>query len=312
MKFFFITTNVGRITGEYAGSSTEWLFYVHTFLWAFLPWTLYVLVSLFTEIKTGFKNKEQSAWSFYLLGSVGVLFIILSVARGKAPNYFFIEIVPIAIITAKWLTIFETENRKKRTVLIRWQVIFVGIFALGLVFVFATLSFVKLWVALLIALLLIGAVYYFLKQKKPILNNALLLSVLIIGGLNLFLNSAVIPELYTYQGARQALSIFNEHKKENSQLYNFETEGNELYFYSKENVIQIERWDELRAAMKTGNAWIYTNEIKCKNIIDMKMKIDTIYEVRQRGMNRISLKFLNPSTRESSLKTYYLMVSEDN
>lgn len=312
LQFFFITNNVGRITGEYAGSSTECLFYVHTFLWAFLPWTLFVLFSLFTEIKTGFKNKEQLAWSFYLLGSVGVLFIILSVARGKAPNYFFIEIVPIAIITAKWLTIFENENHKKPTVLIQSQVIFVCVFALGLVFVFATLFFVKLWVALLIALLLIGAVFYFLKQKKPTLNSVLLLSALIIGGLNLFLNSTVIPELYTYQGARQALSVFNEHKKAGSKLYNFETEGNELYYYSKENVSQIEKWDELRAAMNTGKAWIYTNEIKYKNIVDMKYDIDTVFTVRQRGMNRINLKFLNPATRENSLKAYYLIVAGDN
>ena len=39
LKFYFISNNIGRITGELAGSNTDYFFYLHTFLWAFLPWT---------------------------------------------------------------------------------------------------------------------------------------------------------------------------------------------------------------------------------------------------------------------------------
>ena len=131
VKFFFITNNVGRITGEYAGSSTEWLFYGHTLLWAFLPWTLFVVVSFISEIKSWFIRKTEYGWSFYLLGSVLILLFILSVARGKAPNYFLITITPIAVVTANWLSRFYILQEKRQRILQTSQMVFAGLLFVG-------------------------------------------------------------------------------------------------------------------------------------------------------------------------------------
>jgi hypothetical protein len=61
--------------------------------------------------------------------------------------------------------------------------------------------------------------------------------------------------------------------------------------------------------MEKPGTWLYTNEIKYRDIVGMNYNIDTVYQIRQRGMNRINLEFLNPKSREKSLKTNYLIVT---
>jgi hypothetical protein len=83
----------------------------------------------------------------------------------------------------------------------------------------------------------------------------------------------------------------------------------ELFFYSKQPVGEIKNWEYLHEVMEMPGTWLYTNEIKYNEIIKMNYNIDTVYQIRQRGMNRINLEFLNPKTREQSLKPLYLIVT---
>lgn len=52
LKFFFWDSQFGRFfnTGPIQGEG-DWLFFVHTILWAFLPWALYLVIICFNGIK---------------------------------------------------------------------------------------------------------------------------------------------------------------------------------------------------------------------------------------------------------------------
>lgn len=254
LKFYFITNNFGRISGSYAGSSNDYFFYIYNALWAFLPWTVFVVFALVTEIKSWFNSKIRNIWGIYLLGSVFVLFLILSIAKGKAPNYFLIAVAPIAVLTGKWVEAF-------------------------------------------------------INSGKFNLKNLILYITVIAGSFNLYLNTIVIPGLFEYQGARQVLKLYETNQVPQNQLYNFDLEEYELFFYSKQPVGEIKNWEYLHEVMEMPGTWLYTNEIKYNEIIKMNYNIDTVYQIRQRGMNRINLEFLNPKTREQSLKPLYLIVT---
>jgi hypothetical protein len=92
-------------------------------------------------------------------------------------------------------------------------------------------------------------------------------------------------------------------------LFNFELEDYGLFFYARQPVENIDNWDTLYNRMAKQGTWLYTNEIKYNDIIKLNYNIDTVYEIKQRGMNRISIEFLNPKTREQSLKSNYLIVT---
>ena len=254
IRFYFITNNFGRISGGYAGSSRDPFFYLYNMIWAFLPWTAIVFASLFREIKSYFLEGNNDKWGFPLSASLLFIFLVLSIAKGKSPNYMLIIIAPTMVLTAKWLTKEKHEN------------------------------------------------------KRIHLNpNRMLVLFLLAGIFNIFLNGYLLPRLFKYQGPRQVLNIFEKHSNSDKKLYNFEIDEYALFFYAKEIPENLTDWNRVYSVLEKPDTWIYTNNIKYNDITGMEYKIDTIYEIKNRGMNKMSFQFLNPLTRQQSLKTHYLI-----
>ena len=306
LKFFFITNNFGRITGEYAGSNSDPFFYLHTLLWAFLPWTFFVVYSIASEIRGWFKKGNSNSWSYYLLGSTLVLVLVLSIAKGKAPNYFVIAVAPISVVLAKWLSQFSLLNHKLQRQIIFGQYIVLLIQASLFIFLFSVYSFLGLWLPIILLATCLSIVFVLYLFKSGALNQVLLLSIIIGASLNVYLTTQLLPHLFAYQGARQVLEIFESKKKEGEILSNFELEEYELFFYANDTVNEIADWNELYDVMEKSGTWLYTNEIKYRDIIQMNYAIDTIYTIKQQGMNRLNFKFLNPKTCKESLNSNYL------
>ncbi len=309
IRFYFITNNFGRITGDYAGSSTDYFFYFHTLLWAFLPWTIFVVAAIVAEIRGWFRKSTGSEWGFFLLGSVLVLLLVLSIAKGKAPNYFLIAIPPVAVVAAKWILKFDSFSAKFQQRLMVSQIIFIGFLTAFLVFTLIQLAGHKIMLPAAIVIFSVLIVFVLRKNRMAGFYKIILTSVLVAGVLNLIINVAVLPDLFAYQGPRQVLKIYNENKSPQSKLYNLNIEEYALFFYAGERVENITNWVELKAAFALPDAWIYANEIDYREMLFQKFDIDTVYHVKQRGMNKVSLKFLNPKTRGQTLKTNYLIVT---
>lgn len=253
ITFYFITNNFGRISGSYAGSSNDPFFYLYNLLWAMIPWTWFVLKGLTAEIKS-WKTKNSDSCGISLVLSLIVLFIILSIAKGKAPNYMLICIAPLGLITAKWISI---ENQSEK------------------------------------------------RERKNMQN--LFYSLLISAVINLFMNVYLLPELFKHQGPRQVISLFEQDKSPDKKLYNLEIDEFALFYYAKEMPENLTDWNRIYDILDKPNSWIYTNSIKYKDITGMNYKIDTVYTIRQRGMNKISLQFLNPAKRNEALYDHYLI-----
>jgi 4-amino-4-deoxy-L-arabinose transferase-like glycosyltransferase len=309
LKFFFITNNVGRITGSYAGSSTDYFYAIHTILWAFLPWTIIVVAALFSTVKDWFLRKPNLKWSYYLLGGVFILLFILSVAKGKAPNYFMIAVAPISVVTAGWIANFNSFSIKTQRRLLVSQIIFTWLISAFSLFIILVLSQGEILILAVSLVLFVSVAFLLVEFKITSFRKVVLASVFAISILNLMMNYKILPGLFAYQGARQVLTLYEEKNLPQTQLYNFELEEYNLFFYASKPVQNIDNWDDLYKTMATPGTWLYTNEIKLNDILTMNFNIDTIYQIRQRGMNRINIEFLNPKTREQSLKTNYLIVT---
>lgn len=309
LKFYFITNNIGRITGKYAGSSSDPFFYIHTLLWAVLPWTVFVSGAIVFEIKSWITKKENNIWGVYLLGSVLLFVFILSIAKGKAPNYFLIVVPIISVLTANWVSHFSEISKRLQLFFIRFQIVIIA--WLGATFIFISIVFVPdaIWIPCTIIFFTSSAIFIAFKTPAERINKTMLISIIVIGSSSLLLNVKILPDLYKYQGAKQVLALFEKNAGKDKHLYNFELEEYEMFFYAKDPVAQINNWEELYDVIEKPGTWIYTNSIKYNDILNMKYKFDTIYEIRQNGMNRINMQFLNPGTRENSLTTNYLFVT---
>lgn len=307
LRFYFITNNVGRITGKLAGSNSDPFFYLHTLLWAFLPWTFFVVFALFTEVKTWFNKTQKKLWSYFLLGSVFVMLLILSIAKGKAPNYFLIAVAPISVFVGNWLNVLANYSPQDQKRILFWQNIFVGLLGVFLVFLVVVYRLNGIYLPLFILLLSISLIVYSRKIETTGIKRMVLLSVIIVSSLNLYLNIQLLPAFYNYQAARQVLSIYEIEKELTDKLYNFHTEDYELFFYAQDSVIQINNSPDYNEMIKNKGTWLYTTKSGYDEFVRYGFKMDTVYYIPNKGMNKLNLKFLNPKTRESSLDTSYLI-----
>lgn len=303
LKFYFIDNNIGRVTGRVAGSNSDPFFYLHNLFWALLPWTLPVLAGLFLEIRNWRKEGYRSSLKAALFVSIIITLVILSIARGKAPNYMMM-LIPSLITIASGRLI---QARGEWTVIFKIQPFILAVMVILFLFSVFIIGFSNLWLPGFLVILAVYVVYHSRKTETISETRLLIYSILAVAIFNLFLNVKVLPHLYTYQGARQALAIYEEQRIEHGKLKNIHLEEYELYFWAIAPVEDLTSWEEFNEFLKAENPWVYTNSIGLESVKEMTSEIDTIYIIPQSGMNRIKPEFLIPSTRQQVLKDNYLI-----
>ncbi|MFK7900280.1 MAG: hypothetical protein AB8B61_05945 [Cyclobacteriaceae bacterium] len=103
--FYFWENNAGRISGDYLNNSSDPTFYLHTLLWLFFPWSLFVVLGFIKRlkylhnIKWVIPKKGEGA----SIGLISVFFVILSFAGFKSPNYLYVLSPFIAVLAAYYL-----------------------------------------------------------------------------------------------------------------------------------------------------------------------------------------------------------------
>jgi 4-amino-4-deoxy-L-arabinose transferase-like glycosyltransferase len=305
IQFYFITNNIGRISGEYAGSSTDPFFYLYNMIWIFLPWTIFVFAAGYNEIKNWFSNRNRDPWGIYLLGSILAYLIIISIARGKAPNYFLMAVPPIVVVSAKWLVLWKKSYNRINRNLFRANYVFLSVF--GLTFIGTLVIYGEDNILWFILALVLSSVILTYKSNPNLFQKTIYYSLIIIGIFNTLLNTIIIPELASFQGARQALEIFEENRDKDDNLYNWDLEEYELFYMADKKVENIDSWEKMYEIMDKHESWLYTNGTKHDEILDMGYAIDTVYTIQQRGLNELNFEFIYPKTRSKTLRDNYLI-----
>lgn len=118
LRWFFIDSQFGRFFGTGYIVSTNppplhQLFFIHTFLWAFLPWSLIYPVAIYYSIKKfGAKSAMDKFAIVFLLGNFWISFIMFSVTSFQVDHYTNIIFPFAAILCAKLLVDKINTNHK--------------------------------------------------------------------------------------------------------------------------------------------------------------------------------------------------------
>jgi 4-amino-4-deoxy-L-arabinose transferase-like glycosyltransferase len=115
IKFFFWDSQFGRffntgpITSGTNATYGHYLFFLHTFLWAFLPWILFFIVAVFYAMKSFnvsseiLENKPLKTNYIYLFWSFIPTFILFSLTKFQLDHYTNIILPFAAILCAEWI-----------------------------------------------------------------------------------------------------------------------------------------------------------------------------------------------------------------
>jgi len=103
IKFFFWDSQFGRFfnNGPIKKSSGDPTFFLHTILWAFLPWSLLFYTAVFQFFRKNFKKPVQAEW-YCISGSLLTL-LIFSLSKFQLPFYITIVFPFFTIICAQYV-----------------------------------------------------------------------------------------------------------------------------------------------------------------------------------------------------------------
>lgn len=303
IKFILLGQSVARMTGDgFTATNSDYLFFFHTLLWAFLPFSLLFYVGVFERTKffSTSEFKKTAGAEFLTLGAFWMVMLVFSFSKFKLPHYLNGLIAVLAIFTAAYLFhLYRNTEIKKIKVLwiIQLVVIFASIIGLGLLInSFTGIPNVGMYLptALVFAFLI-----YRIFGSENLFSKYTYVSLLFAIGVNLFLNTQFYPVLTQYQGSIKLAEYVSVHRLDKKNIYMLKKDEAWAFdFYTKRNTPRIEE-----TQLKPGDlVVVYDSALK-----DFKIPYEIVSSADNFRITKLSLKFLDPAKRPNQLSKIYLI-----
>lgn len=321
LKFYFWTQSFGRITGQSSWKNDAgYFFFVHTFAWAFLPWTICFLAAFYEEVKNLFKNRfrlPSRNGEGIVIGGFVLAFIALSLSHYKLPHYIFVVMPFAALLTAKHLFQWQAhaEEIKKLHVFYAIQaVIYIVMCLLAITLIAFVFPVKNIVVPAVMLMACIAAVVSYV-NKKTVFSRILVPGALVMFLVNFALNTTFYHYLLPYQATHKAAWIIKKEVPEGKvftytvSIYG-ESWSHSLNFYSRRIIHNI-IGNTPDSIVKNTDIWLYTNEAGYAQLQKQHVHILEQQAFDYYSVQALTLPFLNPATRQSTLrKTYLLHLAE--
>jgi len=310
IKFFFWTNNLGRITGTYTGTNNDYMFYLHTVGYLFLPFSLLTYFGVFQEIKNWVSNRFSFLKSHEgITMAIPVFLAILSVSKTKSPHYMLPVIPLIAIITAKWTDRLIQDRLFSHAVhktIIRIQYIVLALLVVGSLLiptVFFPTSDLWFWIPMI---LMIGLAVYVLIKSNTIAEKLVHIPIMAILMVNLILTLHFFPHIFRYDATPIASRDFNKAGSEKASLFVMNNMDYEISFYAK-NHPRVIADSTLTKLQFVDEPWVYTDSVGRNELFENFPEATTFKHYKYKRVSKIGLKFLLPSKRFKELGNMYLI-----
>lgn len=308
IKFIFWDQSFNRITGSgFESNNTDYLFFFHTLLWAFLPWAFITYIGIFDRSRQFFKSrfKYQKGLEFLTVGGFWLTMIIINASKSKLPHYMNSLFPVLAVLLAGYLVyLFKADHLKQLKLLLRVQTVVVILAtSLSLLLIFLVFSLPS--IPLLIAYLaLFSLLVYTLIKKQEYLSKIITVSVLFTVFLNFSLNTQFYPNLLRYQAGNNMVKIIEDQDIDIQDVYLLEGPYSwTLSFYTKRQTPEVSIAD----VKNLHGKWVFVYDRNIDDLKDHDIQWDESLETDHYRITMLSLAFLNPETRAQELKKAYLL-----
>ena len=311
IKFLLWTQSFERLAGQRnMVNNNDLLFFFHTFLWAFLPWSIIAYYETFRDwimlVRNRFKTLPNI--EFTLSGSALLLMLLMSTSQFKLPHYLNILFPLFAIITAKAILRFI----EKRKALPQWVKIslyvITGLYVLaGLllnIWAFPVQSVLLILVAAVAVIVSIVIIFKFrVFPLKPVF-----ITLIIVGIVNFFLNINFFPKVLAYQGSSALADYVNANNIDKEKIVSFTSRRYYAFdFYIQKDIPEPGITDIRRKAGSNESFYVLTDGLKIQELTEAGIFISDVKSVPHFHESILKLKFINPATRQLSLGTMMLV-----
>ena len=311
VRFFFWDSQFGRFfnTGPIKGEGDK-LFFVHTLLWAFLPWSLLLYAGVGKTL-VGLIKKQLLLSEYVSLGSGLATFALFSLSGFQLPHYLNIVFPFFAILTAWFLVSLRPENLR------RWIIgqTVIGVLLIGLSA--ALLLLVRSsglgWALGGVAAITLEAFFVFRTNSLSSLMGRMVGSALVLA---ITLNGFLYPTFLQYQAGLTAARYANAQPNLANKptiLYEPGTGvgGGSFWtyeFYSHAPTVYARSDSALRVQLRRGPQPIFTSAEYADSLATRGFGIRRLAVFPYYHVSQLTYDFLNPDTRSQTLTPYVLLL----
>ncbi|MEZ2336499.1 ArnT family glycosyltransferase [Mucilaginibacter sp. RCC_168] len=295
IKFFFWDSQFGRFfnTGPIKGHGDP-TFFIHTTLWAFLPWSLLLFAAIFQFIKKGIKNVQAQEW-YCICGSL-ITFLLFSASQFQLPHYLNIVFPFFAIITAQYLAGLKSERSIKAVQITQTIVIALMLMIITTLWYFYRPETFDPLTGSIIAIFLLMLIFLpgrISTGMQRIIFSTMLASFIV----NLFLNLCFYPSLLHYQSGSEAAIWINHNNPQKLPVYiNDGQFHDDLNFYLHAPFTEITESSQIR-----NKGLLYANTEVLHTLETKGWKFKPVKTFKHYSVTRLNPTFLNRATREKEL-----------
>lgn len=300
VKFILWNQSLQRFKGDSFGGDggNDYLFFIHSFLWAFAPWSILSFLSIFYRIKNHYLKKKEWLTAGTFLG----MLLLITFAGFKLPHYLTIIFPVAAIITASFITSHHQYVKWAKVIFkIQLSIVLLIIVIIVAINIWA-FPVQRYWVVLISVLLLALVFYYLLQNHHHNLSKLVYSSVSTMILLFFLLNTNFYPQLLTYQAGNElAKKIKGKIKPEEIYFWK-DVYSSSFSFYTQ----SIRKELKPQEVEKNKLVWVvsdttHINEIK--NQFNVRQQLSHIdFEI-----TKLDFKFLNPQTRLKACSRLFLL-----
>ena len=293
IKFILFGQTVERFKGDSFGSDAknDYFFFFHSFLWAFVPWSILAYIAVFGRLKYFFKRKNEwlSPATFLTIA------MVLTFSGFKLPHYINIIFPATAVMIGSWILV----NSLRPKVLFVIQVT-VCLLMLLLVTILNVWAFpVKNNFLIIIIILLLAVVFYFLKnQQLSNLPKTVCVSVASMVVSFFLLNTNFYPQLLKYQGGNELAKKIKGNVDPVNVYFWKDNYSSSFNFYT---ATERQQFNDSIFQKGKNPIWLLFDKNDSVDIRRSGYKIGLIYSVSDFGITKLNLKFINPVTRKNEL-----------
>jgi len=297
IKFFFWDSQFGRFfnTGPIKGNGDP-TFFIHTTLWAFLPWSLLLFAAIFQFIKKGIKNVQAQEW-YCICGSL-ITFLLFSASKFQLPHYLNIVFPFFAIITAQYLYKLSSEKSIKAVRITQAIVIILMLLIISILWYFyrpETFGWITGSIIVIFLLLLIFLPGRISTGMQRIIFSTMQASFIV----NLFLNLCFYPSLLHYQSGSEAALWINQNNPQKLPVYiNDGQFHDDFNFYLDTPATEVSEADKNKIK---GQALLYANTGVLHDLEGKGWKFNIVKTFKHYSVTRLKPTFLNRHTRQTEL-----------
>jgi 4-amino-4-deoxy-L-arabinose transferase-like glycosyltransferase len=306
IKFFLWDSQFGRFfnTGPIKGKGDP-SFFIHTALWAFLPWSLLMFAAVYQFIKKGIKNVQAQEW-FCISGAL-LTFLLFSASKFQLPHYLNIVFPFFAIITAQYL--YGLQSLKTINIVRRVQI---GVVILLLIIVallhyyFRPVEFswhVGLALFIWIGILIIIPGNFAAADYRQTAFRTLIIAFVV----NIYMNMAFYPSLLHYQSGSEAAVWINHHNPQKLTLVQIhEVNSHPMDFYINTNLITLYLARPVK--LPTAPFLFYASPGAVAELASKGHTVQKLAEFQHYSITRLKPAFLNKATRAATLDTMQVVL----